>query len=129
MSKIEFPNGAVIYIDESQYLEGMDTAALLATMAQASAGKIILICGDIMDDKSLSECGVTPDVKLDLKKLKESSATNIPFDSYQPEKQEMRWGIFKMKCGSCKKNYIVKNINSIYMTKCMKCGSGKVKQV
>lgn len=50
--------------------------------------------------------------------------------NYLPEEpQEMKaidMRIYKVKCRSCKGNYILKDHNSIFFTKCKLCGSGKL---
>lgn len=54
---------------------------------------------------------------------------SIPSANYLPEiekQKELVMRIFKVKCGSCKGNYIIKDHNSIFLTKCKLCGSHKV---
>lgn len=55
-----------------------------------------------------------------------TSANYFPDESELPKEQIVGWRIFKVKCKSCKGNYQVKDKNSIYLTKCRLCGSGKL---
>lgn len=57
---------------------------------------------------------------------KENCASNMHYE--EQEKKSVGWYYYKMKCYSCKATYNVKSRNSIYLTKCIKCDSHKVKE-